>query len=96
MERGKSRGKDEDIILVHGMLARRCVMAFVTRCTVASMMPGRLAVPGWMDQQHILNFEAVPYGLGGQQLVLKLMVGLKGEIRQDELRRAGLQSALDP
>lgn len=44
----------------------------------------------------MLNLEALPYGLRGRQLVLKLMVEPKVEVRQDELHRAGLQSALDP
>lgn len=44
----------------------------------------------------VLNVEVLQDGLRGQQLVLNLMVGPKGEVLQDELHGAGLQSALDP
>lgn len=44
----------------------------------------------------MLNLEALPYGLTGQQLLLKLMIGPKVEVRRDELDRAGFQSPLDP
>ena len=87
---GLVTGAVEDIILVLGMLARRCVTAFVTRCTMASMMPGETG-SSWLEGP------AEFAELGDQQLLLKLMnmVGLKVKVRQDELHWVGLQSALD-